>query len=100
MDQETLRTWEERASRDNIDYKSFKNVWQKYDKFSFPESFETGELSEKCKRHMAQGVLTPFATLFLATALEAVRLGYQDDDDVSLLLNQCLEICYSNTPRM
>ena len=99
MDQETLRTWEERASRDNIDYKSFKNVWQKYDKFSFPESFETGELSEKCKRHMAQGVLTPFATLFLATALEAVRLGYQDDDDVSLLLNQCLEICYSKSPK-
>ena len=48
---------------------------------------------------MVEDVLTPFATLFLAVGLEARRLGYQDNDDVSMLLNQCLEICYSKSPK-
>ena len=77
----------------------FTNTYEKYDYLKFPSCFNTGNLSDKCKRHMVQDVMTPFAILFMAVGIEAVRQGYSDDDDLSPLLTQCLELCYSKSPK-
>ena len=70
----------------------FKNTYVKYDYLKFPKSFKTGDLTELVKRHMVQDVLTPFAILIMATGIEAIRQGYTEDDNLTPLLTQCLEL--------
>ena len=43
--------------------------------------------------------MTPFAILLMATGIEAVRQGYTDTDNLTPLLTQCLELCYSKSPK-
>ena len=69
-----------------------------YDYRTFAKCFETQKISMKAGRHVLQDILTPFATLFLATKLQAEHLKLGDEDDTTTLMHQALELCYSKSP--
>ena len=68
-------------------------VWQ------MPEDLEREHLRPKCRRHVIQDVLTPYATLYTAAIRRAARLRYRAQDDIMPLIQEALEICYSREPR-
>lgn len=70
-----------------------------YDYRSMKPDFDNESLRLSTQRHVIQDVLTPYATLFQAAILQAETLGYQETRDIFPLMNECLEIAYSKSPK-